>query len=161
MFNSAVPETKIRFPVQREFLPKQPLSQRAPTALPLVGDVVFARIFVPGMFRSVFAQNLNVPARKSGQECRYDFTTPSSASVSPPTQDGLCPLGCKVKAVQIESQQDLLPPLSRWCKLENAVSDPGQGGAGARPVETKHKSKFPPSLSPSGSFLGTYFAPLE
>lgn len=55
----------------------------------------------------------------------------------PPTQDGLCPLGGKIKAVQVESQQDLLPPLSSRCQLEDAVSHPGEGGAGARPVKTK------------------------
>lgn len=69
MFNSTAPEPKITFLGQRQFFfvffakaccwINVSLSE-----LPLVSDVVFARIFIPGMFWSVFAQNLNVPAGK-------------------------------------------------------------------------------------------------
>lgn len=166
VFNAAVPETKITFLAQREFLQKQLELKQPLTALPLVSDVVLARIFIPGMLWSVFTQNLYVPAGKSGQECwGYVMIIPTIiqgsraenepggwASVSPPAQNGLGPLGCKIKAVQIESQQDLLPPLSSRCKLENAVSHPGQGRAGARPVEAKQNWSSA-AITPAGWIL--------
>lgn len=74
VFNAAVPETKITFLVQREFLQMQLELKQPLIALPLVSDVVFARIFIPGMFWSVFTQNLYIPAGKLGQEC-WDYVT--------------------------------------------------------------------------------------
>lgn len=70
VFNAAVPEPTRRFLSQRQFLQKPAVELKVClTALPLVSDVVFARIFIPGMFWSVFTQNLNVPAGKSGECC--------------------------------------------------------------------------------------------
>lgn len=53
----------------------------------------------------------------------------------PCPQDWFCSLACKIKAIQIESKQNLLPPLSIWRKLEDTVSDPGQWRAGAWPTK--------------------------
>lgn len=94
------------------------------------------------------------------------YSISGHSSVSPSSQDWLCSLACEIEAIQIETKQDLLPPLSAGCKLENAVSHPGQGGARTRAVKNKTPSfinaaNLLAAVSHSEFMDVTYLAPLE
>lgn len=67
-------------------------------------------------------------------EMCVQYSSSSHGAILPPPQDWLCSLACKIKSIQIQSQEDLLPPLNVRCKLQNTVSHPGQGGTWARSV---------------------------
>lgn len=71
----------------------------------------------------------------------YYMFSSSHSIILPSSQDWLCSLACKIKAIQIESKQDLLPPLSVGSQLENTVSHPGQGRARARSIKNRNNNK--------------------
>lgn len=83
-------------------------------------------------------------------------------AASPPSQDGLRSLVGEIQAVQVKAEQDLLPPLSSWSQLEDAVPHPGQRGTGTGTNREKERkpsctsTQTTPSLRlqlPSGSGL--------
>lgn len=68
------------------------------------------------------------------------YSSSSHSTILPSSQDWLCCLTCEIKAIQIESKQNLFPPPDVGSELEDAVPHPGQRGAGARPVERARRA---------------------